>query len=142
VAELRISFAQRSAQFGFLDDVADFVNDVVDVTVEAVNHLAANTEEITHQLEEITPEVTPVTVIAVAGVAGAGAGIHGEGGPIEEPLEGSGGITDASRGASARELLRARQAIIDEAVATHSNALKAFAQSLRAQIAAMRRPKP
>jgi hypothetical protein len=128
VAQLRLGFANSGAQIGFLDDVVDFTEDVVDVTEEVINHLAANTEEITHLLEEATPEITPVTIITI-GLAAEGGG----GGPLE-------GVDDP-HGASAQRLLEARKAIL-EATAIQSKGLKAIAQSLRAQIAAMQRPKP
>jgi rRNA processing protein Krr1/Pno1 len=99
--------------------VVDFVNDVTDVTEEVLNHVAANTEEITQQLEELTAESTIL--------------LEADTGSVE--------ITNEQRGASARELLKAREAIL-EANAIYTNGLKAMAQSLRAQIAAMRRPKP
>jgi hypothetical protein len=105
----------------------DFTEDVVDVTNEVINHFAAETEEITNMLEEVTPEITPI-IIAI-GVASE----PGGGGPVEG--------TEDPRGASARQLLEARKAVL-EATALQANGLKAMAQSLRAQIAAMRRPKP
>jgi hypothetical protein len=120
VAEIRLSVAARGAELGFLDDVVDFVDDVVDVTDHLLNHLVANTEEVT----EYTPEITPLVLLL--GVAGP----EGEG--VEVP--------EGPAGASAEQLLEARKQVL-EATAVQRRALSAIADSLRAQIAAMRQPK-
>lgn len=130
VAEFRLGLAQRTGQIGFLNDVVDFVDDVADATVEVLNHFAANTEEVTHLLEDVTPEVTPVIVTLFAtGLEHEGAG----GGPVIGPAD--------PRGASAKEILEARNAIL-ETTAAYRKGFAAMAQSLRAQLAAMRRPTP
>jgi hypothetical protein len=126
---MRLGFAARGAQIGFLDDVVDFTENVVDVTEEVVNHIAANTEELTELTEQITEATTPIWVATVT-VLGSAA--------LEET-----GVTGAGdpKGASARQLLEARRKIV-EATELRAKVLKATAQSLRAQIAAMKGPRP
>jgi hypothetical protein len=129
VAQMRLGFANRGAQIGFLDDIVDFTGDVVDVTEEVINHIAANTEELTHLTEEITEEACPLLIVLATAI-----GIASEAGVT--PVGG----TEDPKGASARQLMEARKAIL-EATAVQKQGLKAMADSLRAQIAAMRRPK-
>jgi len=124
VAELRMNFARRGAQIGFLDDVVDFTEDVADVTNEIINHIAANTEELAHMTEELTPG-TPLLVTLI--------------GLASETPDGSGQFPDEG-GVSAQQLLETRKAIL-ERTEIQRRSLEAMAQSLRAQIAAMSPPK-
>jgi hypothetical protein len=129
VADLRLGFAGRAGQIGFLDDVVDFTEDVVDATEELVDHIAGATEELTELTEHITPETTPIWVLTTA-ILGAAALDDSDLTGVSEP-----------QNASARQLLEVRRKIV-EATALRSKALKAVAESLKAQIAAMRGPKP
>jgi hypothetical protein len=124
VAELRLGFANRGAQIGFLDDIVDFVHDVVDVTERLLEHLVTDDRIV---IPVITGNGLPPDWAIEAGIG-------------LQPGKEIGPVTDPEKGASARELLKTRQAILD-ATAQQSRALQAMAASLRAQAAAMRRPK-
>jgi hypothetical protein len=123
VAELHLGFANRSAQIGLLDDVVDFAHGIVQVAADLLTFIIDGP---VNDVPGITPGVTDVTQIV--------------GGAASQPGQGSVEVKEPQPGASARQLLETRQAIVD-ATARQSKALDALAESLRAQIAAMRRPK-
>ena len=119
VADIRLGLANRGAQLGFLDDVVDFVDDVVDVTEELIQHLVVITA-----IDDVN---IPLIFVGTPAEPGGGETVPG----AEDP-----------RGASAKQILEARKTILEATAELRKKGFQAMAQSLRAQIAAMRRPKP
>ena len=119
IAEELASRAGESPELGIWDDVTDVIDAVGEAAKEIINHLAGATEELT-ELTEIITEHTWLTTLTA---------LLFESDVLEGQVEGA----TKPKQASAKELLAARQALL-EARDRQRNEIKELLETVRAQI--------